>query len=68
VSVFDPNFVSEPFATASAGYLEAYAAQLPLIKAALPRPQTKREVAIRDAIEYGIQHPREWNARFRRDR
>lgn len=63
MSVFDPNFVSEPFAIASAGYLEVTAAELAMIKAALPRPQSKREFAIYDAVEYGIRNPQAWNAR-----
>ncbi len=66
MSIHDPNFVSTRFASASAGYLTTYAAELILMRAALPMPTTTREWAIYTAIEYGIRHPVEWNARLNR--
>ncbi len=68
MSSFDPSHVSEPFASASAGYLKATAAELVQIKAALPRPRSVREQAIYAAIEHGIRNPVEWNARHFRGR
>ncbi len=65
---YSPDFISIPFGVASHGYLSAPAADLPLIKAALPRPATEREKGIYAAIEYGIANPAEWDARRRRDR
>ncbi len=66
MSLYDPNFVSAQFAAVSAGYLRAPASELPLIKAALPRPATLREQAIYAAIEVGIKFPAEWDERRRR--
>ena len=66
MSDYDPNFISVEFATASAGYLRASAAELAQIKSRLPRPVTVRERAIYSAIEHGIRSPREWNARVLR--
>ena len=66
MSAYDPNFVSTAFSTACAGYLSAPAAELPLIKAALPQPLTIRERAIYAAIAFGIENPQEWDRRRRR--
>ena len=68
MSSLDPSHVSEQFASASAGYLKATAAELAQIKAALPRPRTVREQAIYAAVEHGIRNPVEWNARRIRGR
>lgn len=63
---YSPDFISVQFGSASQGYLSAPAADLPLIKAGLPSPVTEREKGIYAAIEYGIAHPEEWDARRRR--
>ena len=64
MSIHDPNFVSTRFASASAGYLTTPAAELVLMRAALPKPTTVREWAIYRVIEHGVRHPVEWNARL----
>jgi hypothetical protein len=62
MSVFDPNFLSPGFATASAGYLSERAAGLPAVLSRLPRPHSKRETAIAAAVRDGIADPRRWDA------
>ena len=63
---YSPDFISIQFGVASHGYLSAPAADLPLSKAALPRPATEREKGIYAAIEYGIAFPEAWDAWRRR--
>ena len=63
---YSPDFISSQFGVASQGYLSASAADLPLIKSRLPRPETERERGIYAAIEHGIAFPEEWDTRRRR--
>ncbi len=57
---FDPNAISDSFASACAGYSRAPASALSDLLARLPAPRSKREIAIADAVRDGIARPARW--------
>jgi hypothetical protein len=56
----DPDLLTEEFYSVTSGYLEANTETLKWMLANLPKPESNRERGIKEAIQWGIEHPYEW--------
>ncbi|MDE2096587.1 MAG: hypothetical protein KGL39_05015 [Patescibacteria group bacterium] len=63
MSLFDPNYMSAEFASASHGYASVPAADLKDFLAKFPRAVSMREKSIVMAVEFGIRNPEVWENR-----